>query len=335
MAGLTPEAVAPSKRAVSHDKGESGRAPVSVIVCSRNRPRLLADTVTSILEGEVHPAEIVIVDQSDSPNDELRNLGDDSPTSVRYLHSRSFGLSRARNEGIRAARWDLLVFLDDDILVEPTWLNALVEAMKRAGAKAVVTGRVTPGEPEVPDGFAPSTITDMSPRVYRGRISRDVLFSNMAIPRTAIDQIGFFDENLGGGSRFPSAEDNDFGFRLLEAGYAIFYVPEANVLHRAWRPQTAYLAIQWSYGVGQGAFYAKHASVRDPYTLKRLRNDLRTHARRCAHHRWRNPRAAAENGVYAAALMTGAATWLLHGITAGRRQRSNRRMIADGAGLRS
>ncbi len=70
MAGLTPEAVAPSKRAVSHDKGESGRAPVSVIVCSRNRPRLLADTVTSTVEGEVHPAENVIVDQSDSPNDE-------------------------------------------------------------------------------------------------------------------------------------------------------------------------------------------------------------------------------------------------------------------------
>jgi len=41
--------------------------PASLVLCTRNRPPLLADTLRSILDGEEVPAEIVVVDQSDEP----------------------------------------------------------------------------------------------------------------------------------------------------------------------------------------------------------------------------------------------------------------------------
>ena len=97
--------------------------------------------------------------------------------------------------------------------------------------------------------FAPSTKVDTAPAVYHGRLHEDVLYTgNMAMDRSAARAVGVFDERLGPGTSFPSAEDNDFGFRLLEAGYRIVYVPEALLYHRAWRSERDYVRLRWSYG---------------------------------------------------------------------------------------
>ena len=112
--------------------------------------------------------------------------------------------------------------------------------------------------------------------VYHGRIYKDVLYSgNMALYRTAIDEVGNFDECLGPGTHFPAAEDNDLGFRLLEAGYCIRYVPEAILYHHAWRSQSQVLQLRWAYARGQGAFYAKHLRMGDLYMLRRMLRHLR------------------------------------------------------------
>jgi GT2 family glycosyltransferase len=67
-------------------------------------------------------------------------------------------------------------------------------------------------------------------------VGKDVLWgNNIAIQRSAIVKVGAFDERFGAGSNFPSSEDNDLGFRLLEAGYRIIYMPKATLYHRAWR----------------------------------------------------------------------------------------------------
>jgi GT2 family glycosyltransferase len=89
------------------------------------------------------------------------------------------------------------------------------------------------------------------------------------------DKVGLFDERLGPGTSFPAAEDNDLGYRLLEQGYCICYVPEAVVYHRAWRSERESLSLEWRYGVGRGAYYAKHMSWRDPYMFSRMVHDMK------------------------------------------------------------
>ncbi|HEX5690179.1 MAG TPA: glycosyltransferase, partial [Roseiflexaceae bacterium] len=253
----------------------------SLLICSRNRPQLLLESVESVLSGDAVPTELLIMDQSDRPHPILQNYHTERPCEVRYVPVRVVGECPSKNIGMRLARYDILVFTDDDILATPGWFGALVRALEAAGPRGVVTGQVFPTEPASPGGFAPTKKVDPRPAIYQGRVGEDVLFPmNMAMYRSAIETVGDFDERFGAGGPFHGAEDNDLGYRLLEAGYRIHYVPEAGLYHRAWRGAQDYVRTRWIYGYCQGAFYAKYLSLRDPYMLRRMAWDLFRHAKR-------------------------------------------------------
>ena len=231
---------------------------------------------------------------------------------LRYQWTTERGLSRGRNAGIRLARGDWLVFIDDDVVVGPDWFGRMLRAALQAGPRAVTTGRVVAGNAERPGAFAPSLSLSDEPALHRGRVGRDVLLPlNMAMHRDVLADVGDFDARLGAGSHFPSSEDNDLGYRVLEAGYMIGYDPSIVVVHRAWRAPGALLPLRWSYGRGQGAYFAKHASLRDRYMLRRLWADVRRHIRRAPRRALAHPRDGAADLVYSAALLAGAAEWLI------------------------
>jgi GT2 family glycosyltransferase len=197
--------------------------------------------------------------------------------------------------------------------VTPSWFGVIVRALLAAGHRTVVTGQVRPGEPEGPGAsFAPSTKSSETPMVYEGRIGKDVLYvQNMALFRSALDEIGGFDPRLGPGTPFPSAEDNDFAFRLLEAGYRILYVPAAVTYHRAWRSRRDMLHVAWGYGLGQGAYYAKHLSPSDLHMLKRLLLTIANHLLRLPLRLWRQRDRAYDSAAFVAGLLAGASRWLV------------------------
>jgi GT2 family glycosyltransferase len=284
---------------------------VSLIICSRNRPQLLAESVTSILDGDRIPAELIIVDQSDAPHAKLASRPSERGCQIRYLWIRSVGLSRANNLGIAAARHNLLVFTHDDVLVTRKWLATMASALRAAGPRAIVTGQVRPTA-QTPGGFAPSTKVDEAAAVYQGRLDQDILYPlNMAMYRSAVDEVGGFDERLGPGTPFPGAEDSDLGFRLLEAGYRIHYVPQAILYHRAWRSAGDYLPLRWGYGRARGAFYAKYLSFSDRHMLKRMAHDIAIHILLFVRRLRRERQRACGDAALAAGIVVGASKWLL------------------------
>jgi GT2 family glycosyltransferase len=253
----------------------------SVVICSRNRPLLLRDAVASVLESRPVPAELVVIDQSDSSDDYFQKLTSCSGCTVRYHWSRTVGASRARNEGARAARNELVAFLDDDVVVAPDWFGTMIQTLSRFGPRAVVTGRVLAATAELRGGFAPSTNADSASVVYSGPRCEGVLYSaTMALDRSVFGEIGWFDERLGPGTRFPAAEDNDFCFRLLSARYDIVHEARAAIYHRAWRSPDAYLPLRWNYGRGQGAFYAKHVYGEPSFVKGCMLANMRGHLAR-------------------------------------------------------
>jgi GT2 family glycosyltransferase len=286
----------------------SGRPAAAVVVPTRGRPRLAREAVDSILAGTLVPAEILVVDQSDEPDPGLAALAEGA-TPVRYLPTRSRGLSRARNEGLAAATAEVVALTDDDVLAEPGWLAALVDAVVEAGPGAVVTGAVREGEPEVDGGFVPASAHGAERAVYRGRQQRDVLAGgNLGAYRQALLDAGAFDERLGAGSRYPAAEDNDLGLRLLDAGFAIVYEPTAVVVHRAWRPAGDYVRVRWRYGLGKGGFYAKHARP-DGYGLRRLARDCGARLGRLPRNAVVARRRAVGDLAYVAGVLAGLVRW--------------------------
>ena len=120
-----------------------------------------------------------------------------------------------------------------------------------------------------------------------------------------------FDVRLGLGRPYPSAEDNDYGLRALEAGYRIRYVPDAVVHHQAWRAERSYPQLQWTYGVGQGAYLTKHVQLGDRYTLIRLRNELAEHSMSALRTAPRDRRLAIGEVAYVLGLVYGSARWTL------------------------
>jgi len=284
--------------------------PIAVVIASKNRPMLLGDTVTSLGTGDALPSEIIVVDQSDAemppPVWQVPQ-----PIVVQHLRTISRGTSAGRNLGARAARAPLIAFIDDDMRVEPRWLSALTDALTAEGPSAAVTGRVTDGPPEGQGTFVAATVNALASVSYVGRLPIDVLAGgNMAVYRDSFLRLGGFDERLGPGTRFPAAEDNDLGFRMLGAGLRIVYVPDAVLVHRAWRGSASYVPLRYAYGHGKGGFYIKHLHLSDLHMARRLARDLARRAVRAVRSA-SHPRRALGEVAYAAGVVTGACAWLI------------------------
>jgi GT2 family glycosyltransferase len=295
-----PAAASPSRQQVD----------ASVVVASRNRPALLRDAVASILEGTALPVEIVVIDQSDAPLEAIERLArEDCP--VRHIHSPTRGLSRENNLGATAAKSDLLVFTHDDVRVDREWLATLVAKAASAGAEATVTGRVLAAE--VKEGwFAPSLMESTVARTFAGRAGIEKLYPmNMAIPRRLFDSVGGFDPRIGPGTDYPAAEDNDLCYRLLRAGSVVVYEPGAIVYHRAWRSERERNRLRYDYGRGQGAYYAKHLSLRDRTMLRRALNDVVRRSAYVVVQLVRSPRRVPPQAAFLVGLLKGMTLWTL------------------------
>ena len=105
---------------------------VSVIVCTFNRCKSLERALESLVGSELPKSvqwEILIVDNNSS--DETRSVAEKFcstyPTRFRYFFEPHQGKSFALNSGIREGKGEILAFVDDDVTVQPTWLQSLID----------------------------------------------------------------------------------------------------------------------------------------------------------------------------------------------------------------
>jgi glycosyltransferase involved in cell wall biosynthesis len=214
---------------------------ISVVVCTRTRPEMIADCVASVLRSE-HPAfELVIVDNTDDAS-----IVRQPPASerVRVVRQERRGLSRSRNTGIRNTRHDVLAFIDDDVIACPEWLPAVARAFEDDAVDAV-TGLVVPAELETEaqrefEWYGGMGKGDVR-RLFRGsalsaaesmRTQAVGVGANMIFRRRVFERVGTFDEALGAGTVTLGSEDLDFFHRVLRAGLTVSYDPAAVVSHR-------------------------------------------------------------------------------------------------------
>lgn len=101
---------------------------ITVILCTYNRCRSLAKALESVAASQVPASvdwEVLVVDNNsgDQTRQVVENFSTRSPDRFRYLFEPKPGKSHALNSGIRESSGENLVFMDDDVTVEPTWFK--------------------------------------------------------------------------------------------------------------------------------------------------------------------------------------------------------------------
>ncbi|HXW83500.1 MAG TPA: glycosyltransferase [Candidatus Binataceae bacterium] len=201
---------------------------LSVIIATQRRPESLAKLLASIAP-QVDSDTEVIVAENGTP--EPAQLPAGLPPLM-HLHEPLPGKCRVQNRAIEVARGEVLVFLDDDLIVAPRYLEAVRAFFDSRHEFAAMAGRVLPGEnPELKAG-ALAPYLDL-PIVDRGDLIvevRGVIGANMAFREAVFREVGRFDERLGPGAG-GHEEETEMSARLRRAGYLIGYAPRALVYH--------------------------------------------------------------------------------------------------------
>ena len=208
------------------DRHGGGAPRHSVVVPTYQRRDLVVETVRALMAQEVPPLEVIVVvdGSTDGTADALRRLH--APFSLVVLEQPNRGLAQARNRGAAAARGDLLLFLDDDMLAAPDLL-VRVRAAHDRGADAV-TGHI-PTAPGTEMFRLPGAVDWAEQRRERLLAAEgplpvgDVLGGQLSVRREVFDALGGFDDRrfTVGGSY--GGEDGDFARRLIAGGHRVVF----------------------------------------------------------------------------------------------------------------
>ncbi len=257
--------------------GQRGGAPaVTVVVCTRDRPDGVRRCVEALQRLRYDKLEILIVDNAPSDGRcesmvaTLRGADD----RIRYVREPRPGLSCARNRGVAEAAGEIVAFTDDDVRVDELWLDAVVRGFERDPSVACVTGLVASASLEHPaeqffDGrvFWSSNCEHalhvLEPAGERSRLHPWAAGgfgtgANVAFRLSVLRSLGGFDECLGAGSPTQGGEDLDIFVRVLRAGYALSYEPDALVWHDHRVSEASLRAQMHGYGRGLSAYLTKY-----------------------------------------------------------------------------
>jgi cellulose synthase/poly-beta-1,6-N-acetylglucosamine synthase-like glycosyltransferase len=224
---------------------------VSFVVPVRNGAVTLPETLASILaQADGRPMEVIVIEDGSDDDSAalLKSLAAVYPLTI--VEGPRRGAAAAVNAGVRLAAHPIVCQVDQDVILEPGWMTALVAALDDS-AVAAAQGRYTADANAT--FFARITGLDLEQRYASlGGHPDHVCTGNTAYRASALHAIGLLDDSLGYGY------DNDLSYRLQAAGYRLTFCREARSRHR-WRDGwTGYLAQQYGFGYGRLDVVARH-----------------------------------------------------------------------------
>lgn len=242
----------------------------TVLIATYNRAAMLDATLQSLRAVRLAPGrrwEAIVVDNNstDATRAVVERQARDFPVALRYVFEARQGRSSALNTGIAAATGTVIAMTDDDVIVDPGWLEAACDELldPRNPRLAYAGGPVRPIWERTPpawldldrgDLWGTIAIQDHGDRRFIYEVQRKVpLGANMAARRDLFAAAGQFRTDLGrsSGRRVLGQEVPDLLARARAAGLEGAYVPAMRVQHHipAARLTPAYFR-RWWYGKG-------------------------------------------------------------------------------------
>jgi GT2 family glycosyltransferase len=205
---------------------------VSIVIPSYNRGELLAETTAMALRQDYPDFEVIVVDQTAEPSSRMLSLAESSAGRLQYIHRPTPNLPAARNVGVRAARGEIIVFIDDDVVLGPEYIAAHVCRYDDPSVGAVMGITFHPWD------TSETAVLEGTLRLFGPRgalpdgafLVLSVVGCNSSFRRRAIIDAGMSDERFTGSGR---GEDTDLSMRVGRLGYKLVFDPKVRLLHLA------------------------------------------------------------------------------------------------------
>ena len=218
---------------------------ISAIICTYNRERYLYNVLQSLVAGNLPTEEYEIVlvnnNSTDGTEAEVRRFQTDYPqVQLRYCVEPQQGLSYARNCGIRESRGDILVYVDDDALVNKEYLATYADFFRRNADAVAAGGPILPQYDgcEEPDWMSHYTRQLVTGKLYLGEKEREFPGDafpgggNAAYRKSVFGAVGLFNVELGRkGNSLIGAEEKDLFDKMTSQGMKFYYLPTAILYH--------------------------------------------------------------------------------------------------------
>jgi glycosyltransferase involved in cell wall biosynthesis len=208
----------------------------SIVIATYKRAGLLKDTLESLARLQPRASwEVVVVDNNspDNTREVVEAAIPSFPVRLRYVFEQEQGRSAALNCGFRIAEGQIIVTTDDDVRVEPDWLDHIEFGLASKQCD-YVGGRVVPMWESEPPRWIPRrngrmwaviALLDYGPDPIQ-------LGVNMAIRREAIERVGGFDTRIGRkAGTLLGQEVREWCMRATAAGLVGYYIPAMVVEH--------------------------------------------------------------------------------------------------------
>ena len=267
---------------------------ISVIIVNYNAGMELAACVQSIAETE-SDLEILVVD-NDSHDESIQQLRDryDGEKSLHIqINNKNLGFAAACNQGSSAASGEFFLYLNPDCIVEPATIPILLRCFQKEPQAGMAGGLIlnhdgseqsacrreipTPWKSLV-NSFGLNRLARINRKIFSDfRLDHEPLPEKeieveaisgacMLVSKKAYTDVGSMDEKY-----FMHCEDLDWCMRFRQAGWKIFFVPQARLTHSkgscsASRP----IFVEWSKHKGMHRFYRKFFSSQHPMPMQWL-----------------------------------------------------------------
>jgi glycosyltransferase involved in cell wall biosynthesis len=221
---------------------------VSLVVATLGRDADVAALLDSLLAQGRTDVEIIIVDQNADDRLGPIQAAYEARLALRRLRSSVRNANHARNLGLRHARGQIVTFPDDDCLYPPGVLDRVDAAFTADAALHVLTGPAAS-----PDGGLGSGRWRLeSGPIDLANVWTSVIEFNLFLRRETALALGGFDEGMGPGSPFGSAEGNDLVCRAMARGLAARYDSALRIIHPDKRLSDVAVERAERYGRGLG-----------------------------------------------------------------------------------
>lgn len=217
---------------------------LSVIICTYNRDKYIYNVLKSLAENTLSKEqyEIVLIDNNctDNTKNECKRFVQDFPNVIfRYFEEKNQGLSYARNRGIKESQGDILVYVDDDAVVNNEYLQTYSNFFNQYVDIDAAGGAIIPRyETSEPDWMSHYTKVLITCYKYHGDIIREFPKNdfpsggNAAYRASVFEKVGLFNVELGRkGDSLVGAEEKDIFDKMTTLGMRFFYLPNAILYH--------------------------------------------------------------------------------------------------------